>query len=242
MTRLGEPYAEAFTPPGGHASESAFYYAFTYGNVRFISLDSEDTEAHARAYGYIGDPTSRQYQWLLRELSAARQDPRLDWTVVYWHHPPYSASTGFGGHGSQLPMRRALSPLMDGYSVRLVYNGHDHDFQRSRPLRGNAVVEANAGTVYYVTGGGGGRTAFRGTGADWFTANSEQTFHYLRAKVDRYTMTIEAVNIAGQVFDTYEVTIPEDQRKPPRLPAEPVPFDDEADPAATPDVEAAGAR
>jgi hypothetical protein len=231
-TNLGEPYVEAFDPPGGHASNSPFYYAFTYGNVRFISLDSSDSQEHAEAFDYVGDPSSRQYQWLLIQLSAARRDPGIDWIVVYLHHSPYSASTGIGGHGSHLPTRRALAPLMDGYRVPIVFSGHDHDYQRSRPIRGNQVVDEEDGTIYVVSGGGGGRQSFRSTGTDWFTAESEQTFQYLRATVDHYTMRIEAVNLSGNVFDTFELSIPEERRKPWVRPIEPLTLPGAEPPAA----------
>lgn len=240
-TNWGEPYREALIPPGGWNSGEPFWYSFTHGNVRFISLDTKDTEDHARRYGYIGNPTSDQYQWLLRQLSAARADPGIDWIVVYFHHAPYSAATGFGGHGSHLPTRRALAPLFDGYRVPLVFSGHDHDYQRSKPIRGNQVVDDNEGTVYVVSGGGGGRRTFRGTGADWFTAYSEQVYQFVRVRVDHYTMRLEAVNIDGDVFDSVELEIPEERRKPytpedEEAPAEePEPIAEEAEP-----VEAAG--
>lgn len=213
-TNLAAPYVEAFEPPGGHASGTPFYYSFTYGNVRFISLDTSDSSEHAQALDYVGNPSSKQYQWLLLELSAARADPGIDWIVVYFHHSPYSASTGFGGHGSHLPTRRALAPLMDGYRVPIVFSGHDHDYQRSKPIRNNQIVDKDEGTVYVVTGGGGGRTTLRGTGADWFTAYSQQIFEYVRVTVDHYTMRLEAVDKDGRVFDRYEITIPEERRKP----------------------------
>ena len=222
---FGEPYIEAFTPPGGRpTSDSPLYYSFTHGNVRFISLDSKSSEEHAIRYGYLGDPSSDQYQWLLRQLSTARADPGIDWIIVYFHHPPYSAATGFGGHGSDLGIRRSISPLMDGYRVPFMFNGHDHDYQRTRPIRGNAIAEQGEGTVYVVSGGGGGRTTFRGTGADWFTDFSEQVYHYVRAHVDHYTMKIEAVNLDGNVIDAYEVSIPEALRKPWVRPTDPLTF------------------
>lgn len=232
-TNLGQPYVDAFEPPGGQASGSPFYYSFTCGNVRFISLDTSDSSEHAQAFDYIGNPSSQQYQWLLIELSAARSDPGIDWIVVYFHHSPYSASTGLGGHGSHLPTRRALAPLMDGYRVPIVFSGHDHDYQRSRPIRNNQVVDKDEGTVYVVAGGGGGRRTFRGTGADWFTAYSQQVYSYVRVKVDHYTMRLEAVNIDGQVFDRYELTIPEEQRKPPIGEVEPLTLPAPTAPAGT---------
>jgi hypothetical protein len=221
-TNLGEPYFEAFDPPGGHESGSPLYYAFTYGNARFISLDTKDDPEHAERYGYLGDPTSDQYQWLLRQLSDARGDPGIDWIIVFFHHAPYSASTGFGGHGSHLPTRRTLSPLFDGYNVPLALSGHDHDYQRTVPIRGNTIQEDGQGTVYVVSGGGGARWTFRGTGTDWFTAKADQIHEYVRFGIDRYDLKLEAVDIGGNVFDTYEMSIPEDQRKPELRPTEPV--------------------
>ncbi len=211
--RFGQPYIDAFTPPEGRPSGSPLYYSFTHDNVRFIALDTQEREEHTARYGYLGDPSSEQYQWLLTELSAASADPGIDWTIVYFHHAPYSASTGFGGHGSDLAVRRYLSPLMDGYSVPLVFSGHDHDYQRSRPIRANQRAEDGEGTVYIVSGGGGGRRTFRGTGADWFTAYSEQIYEYVRVEVDHYALSIEAVDLDGRVFDSYEMTIPEERRK-----------------------------
>jgi len=210
----GEPYINAFTPPEGRPSGSPLYYSFTHDNVRFIALDSQASEEHAARFGYVGDPSSEQYQWLLTELSAAKADPAIDWTVVYFHHGPYSASTGFGGHGSDLAVRQFLAPLMDGYGVPIVITGHDHDYQRSRPIRANEVAPENEGTVYLVTGGGGGRRTFRGTGADWFTAYSDQIYEYVRVEVDHFTMSLEAVDVDGNVFDSFELTILEEGRKP----------------------------
>lgn len=211
-TEGGAPYLEAFDPPGGRPSGSPWYYAVTYGNARFISLDTKDDEDHVATIGYIGDPAGGQRQWLLEELEATRTNDAIDWIIVYFHHTPYSASTGFGGHGSDLPLRQALAPLFDEYGVQFAFYGHDHDYQRSRPIRENAIVNDGMGTVYIVTGGGGGRWTFRGTGADWFTAYSEQIHQYVRATIDGYTIRVEAVNSDGIVFDQYELTLPEARR------------------------------
>ncbi|HYO45544.1 MAG TPA: metallophosphoesterase family protein [Gemmatimonadota bacterium] len=221
-TNFGEPYVEAFDPPGGHESGSPFYYAFTYGNARFISLDTNDEPEHVQRMGFLGDPTSDQYRWLLQQLSDAQSDPGIDWTIVFFHHAPYSASTGFGGHGSHLPTRRALSPLFDDNRVPIAMSGHDHDYQRSRPIRGNTIQEEAQGTVYLVSGGGGGRWTFRGTGTDWFTAKALQINEYVRIQIDHYDLKLEAVDTGGNVFDLYEFSLPEDQRKPAIQPTEPL--------------------
>ena len=66
-----------------------------------------------------------QEQWLRQDLAA---NPRAC-TLAYWHHPRFSS----GGHGNTT----AMDPLWqspDGRHAELVLNGHDHGYQRCRPL------------------------------------------------------------------------------------------------------------
>ena len=130
-----------------------------------------------------------------------------------------------------------MSPLFDGYQVPLALSGHDHDYQRSQPIRGNTIQEDGLGTVYIVSGGGGGRWNFRGTGTDWFSAFTRQINQYVRIRIDHYDLSLEAVDTGGNVFDTFAMSIPEDQRKPEVEQAEPI----ATPPAAAAETEAAGA-
>ncbi|MEO8630299.1 MAG: metallophosphoesterase family protein [Betaproteobacteria bacterium] len=82
------PYRTMFSLPtaaqaGGVASGTKNYYSFDYGNVHFISLDSQET---SRA------PGGAMASWLLRDL----QNNTLPWVIAFWHHPPYSK----GSHNS----------------------------------------------------------------------------------------------------------------------------------------------
>jgi len=204
-TSLAEPFVEAFRPLAERPSGGAPYYmAFTHGNVRFIGLNTEDTWGYVERHGYVADTTSAQYRWLARELERSRDAPDIDWIVAFQHHPPYSASTGFSGHGSDITIRDALTPLFDAAGVDLVFTGHDHDYQRSKPIRGNEIVADGEGTVYVVTGGGGGKRLFRGTGVDWFTAYSERSYHHVRIRVEGADeLELEAIDEDGDVIDRY---------------------------------------
>jgi uncharacterized protein (TIGR03437 family) len=99
--------------------------------------------------------------------------------------------------------RQYLVPLLERYGVQVVFNGHEHSYQRSHPIRNGAIVESNRGTVYVTTGGGGHGTypVFPNPAI----ARAESVFHYLRVRVDEVRVSIEAVNIDGAVFDTVEV-------------------------------------
>lgn len=206
-TRLAEPFINAFSNPSGWPSGSPFYYAFTVGNVRFIAIDTnDDLESHVVRYGRITNLTGAQYRWLVQELQTARVNPAIDWTIVYSHHAPYSASSGWSGHGSMDHIRDVVAPLLDRFEVPLMFSGHDHDYQRSHPIRGEEIAETGPGTVFIVTGGGGGRWTFRGVDPEWFTAVGEQTRHYVRGRVEGGTMILEAVDTTGNVFDTVVLT------------------------------------
>lgn len=212
-TRNGGPFIAAFNPPAGWDSGAPFYYTFDYGNARFIALDTKDSDRHERLYGNITDKSGKSYRWLVSQLEAARTDPNVDWIFLFFHHSPYSAATGWGGHGSDENIQEILAPLADKYGVNFMFSGHDHDYQRSHSLRGNEIVQDGYGTVYVVSGGGGGRRTFRGTGSEWFTAYADQVYHYIRVHINGYTARLEAIDTEGQVIDSYTVSIPIEHRK-----------------------------
>lgn len=123
------PYFDIFTVPqkgeaGGIASGTPKYYSFNYGNIHCISLDS---------YGASNKPGSPMYKWLVNDLSANKKL----WTIIYFHHPPFSK----GSHDSDserelIDMRTHLVPLFETFKVDLVLSGHSHSNERSYFMRG----------------------------------------------------------------------------------------------------------
>jgi acid phosphatase type 7 len=128
------PYLDIFSLPaegeaGGVASGTEQYYSFDYGNVHVVSLDSQ---LSAR------DPEqmATMREWLIDDLSSND----LGWTVVIFHHPPYSKGANHdsddvekvnGFDRPQRDMREQFVPIFDAYGVDLVYNGHSHSYERS---------------------------------------------------------------------------------------------------------------
>jgi hypothetical protein len=121
-----------------------------------------------------------QTTWLEQTLAAGRSDPSIDWIIVQMHQ--ISCSSSANGNGSDLGIRQAWLPLFDEYQVDLVLCGHDHDYERSFPVRGhdsmagheaatgapvqtlrphpvttvdNGVSDTSKGTVHLILGGGG---------------------------------------------------------------------------------------
>lgn len=137
----GMPYFDIFTLPkqgevGGTPSGTEQYYSFDYGHVHVVSLDSQ---LSAR------DELQREAMesWLIADLASTTRD----WTVVIFHHPPYSKGTHDSDNRSPLvtigidvpmvDMRREFTPIFDTYGVDVVYSGHSHNYERSYYLKGH---------------------------------------------------------------------------------------------------------
>ncbi len=124
------PYYELFTLPahgeaGGVASRTAAYYSFNYSNIHFICLDS---------YGSDRSPSGPMFTWLAQDAAASEQD----WTIAFWHHPPYTK----GSHDSDVElelveMRERALPILEGAGVDLVLAGHSHAYERSYLIDGH---------------------------------------------------------------------------------------------------------
>lgn len=123
LLKITNPPTEA--EAGGVPSGSKAYYSFNYGNTHFVCLDSYGLdEGLYRLY----DSKGAQYQWLLKDLAANK----ALWTVVFFHHPPYTVRSHYSDFEQELiNIRESLVPIFDRYKVDLVLNGHSHIYERS---------------------------------------------------------------------------------------------------------------
>ncbi len=149
------PYFDMFTFPtagecGGTASGTEHYYSFDYGNVHFISLDSQTTLA-SRAAG------AAQTLWLQNDLASTTQP----WKIVFFHHPGYSkGSHDSDSEGQMVLMREIYHPIMEAGGVDLVLTGHSHNYERSVLLDGHYGVSSTITPAMKIDSGNGSTTGF----------------------------------------------------------------------------------
>ena len=182
----------------GERAEGEEWYSFDYGNVHFVVLNDTAPETLIRG---------AQAEWLEADLAAVNRAV-TPWVIAMHHKPPYSCSN----HGSQMVPREAWQPIYDAHAVDLVINGHDHNYERSHPIRGfqpgtmdGMIVPEGEGTVYVVTGGAG--APLYGSGSDCaHTVISESTYHYAIVDVDDATLTFTAYRIDDTMLDTFTLT------------------------------------
>jgi hypothetical protein len=163
-------YLTRYALPDNGTRFSGHWYRFQIGSVLFISLAADDViyqdsgpfhagpaplhPAPSTGHAPITPGTSlfvrgysagAQTRWLEATLAAAQQDTSVDWIIVQMHQDALSSSKN--GNGSDKGIRETWLPLFDRYGVDLVLCGHDHDYERSWPVRGcNHHVGRDAAT------------------------------------------------------------------------------------------------
>lgn len=193
----GIPYINVHDLPTDTVREidQGRYFSFDWANVHVVSLDSNTPLVLAdRGQGEM-------INWFRRDLESSKKF----WRVVYFHHPPFAWGPNYDDGLSQLARQR-LTPIIDEHSVPVVFNGHEHSYQRSVPIRRGEHAPGNDGAVYVTTGGGG--ASLYPVHAHPLLAAGQSVHHYLRVQVEGYKMHIHAVDANGAVFDTTTIAPP----------------------------------
>lgn len=149
----GADYTNHFNNPNSSdnlgATEAGSDFYFSYGDVLFISLNSNNRN-------------QEEHRSLMNKAVASHPDAA--WKIVIFHSDIY----GSGSMHADLDAttnRVIFAPLMDEFDIDVCLTGHDHTYSRSYQMfDGNAVQyenDSNAvtnpeGTVYLTTGSGSG--------------------------------------------------------------------------------------
>jgi hypothetical protein len=151
-----------------HGTPSPSVYSFRYQNVGVVAVDCNDLSSEITVNrGYT---KGAQAKWLDKTLHKLRQDPDIDFIVAFHHHCAFATSNN---HHSDGGVRDVLGPLFNKYQVDAVFQGHNHQFERTDPLQhsgkgfhkgtsapDHSTVHGWKGTTY-VTIGSGGRPRYK---------------------------------------------------------------------------------
>jgi hypothetical protein len=133
-SQAGQPYLGILSlprngPPGVTAET---VYSFDQAGVHFVAHDSN-----------LGETQLQRLVGPWHVADVRKSDARFK--VAALHHPPYSS--GPNSVKAPTPVVRAFfAPLFASTGVDLVLSGHEHAYERTRPL---------GGAVYVVSGAGG---------------------------------------------------------------------------------------
>ena len=118
------------------------YYSFDTANARIIVIDTNNLYGALQAPKL--DKKSSQYEWLKSTLAKTSADK---WKIVVMHHPIYSS-----GQTEDL-LSTTLAPLFEAHQVKLVIQGHQGAYERTKPIRKSQ--SSRNGPIYITVAGGG---------------------------------------------------------------------------------------
>jgi hypothetical protein len=149
------------------------YYSVTYSNAHFVVLNTNDKSEAYESF------SPEQLEWMKADIEGARS-AGADWIIVVMHIGPYS--TGWHvNDDAAVDTRTNIAPLFNALGVDLVLQGHDHVYDRSKPIADGVAVPAEtvneeyggstviylkapAGTIYITPGTAGTKHYYRNTG------------------------------------------------------------------------------
>jgi hypothetical protein len=155
LTPETTPYYQIYDFPingegGGLASGTESYYSWDYGNVHFMSVNTEEED--------LDSSTSTMWSWCESDL----QQNTMDWIVVIIHQGPYTK----GSHNSDVTsgsdmrhveFRRQFLPLLERYGVDITLGGHSHSYERSKFVNGHYGYSPTYSSGTHDIDGGFGR-------------------------------------------------------------------------------------
>lgn len=216
---------------GGYPSNYELFYSFDYGNVHFLSLNSEVYD-YTQSY----DGINQMKTWIEQDLMQNEQT----FTIAYFHQPPYSK----GSHDSDdfyervmIAMREKVMPLLEEYDIDLVVGGHSHVFERSHLIHGhygnsgsfdpgtmlmdgnggdfnlgNAYIKDDVdstgdGTVYVVCGNSGSKTSSSSLNHPvmYYSDGGDTQVGSFIIDIYRNRLDGKYLHVSGQILDEFTI-------------------------------------
>ena len=115
-------------------------YSFDYGNAHIAVLNTNDLLSISLA----------QLKWLKNDMNSTD----ADWKIVSMHKTPYTLGKD-GKWPDALYLQKSLTKVCDECGVDLVVSGHDHQYLRTKKLKGNKLDDN--GTTYVLLGTAGSK-------------------------------------------------------------------------------------
>lgn len=116
---VNDKYIPKLYTAGASAAGTDYYY--TYGDVLFIVLDTNNYNCAT-------------HENVIRK--AISDNPDAKWRVVTFHQDIYGAGQPHSDSDGMV-LRTQLTPLMDKYDIDVVLQGHDHTYSRTYQLTGD---------------------------------------------------------------------------------------------------------
>jgi|GEM_PF-2311206 len=177
---------------GNHDKQSRFFFDdFTLpNNEQWYTVDADRCHFIVLNSCVATDTASEQYQWLAADLNHIADSVKF--VIAVFHHPPYSNGT----HAEdEKGLRNTWVPLFQKHGVNIVFNGHDHNYQR-----------AFCGQIYYIVAGGGGAPLYDASRQTPCNQVFKKSYHFCLLSVPSDRLIVHTYDSTGEIIDRFEVS------------------------------------
>lgn len=188
---------------GGSGTED--HYFVRLGHAIFVVLSTESFSGGAI-------PFKEQADWLDQVLT---QNPAR-WRFVVVHKPIYTGYLFINHKPNEAGQNAALVPVFNKHHVDIVFQGHNHFYERWAPsacANGASddpcpVSGFDKGTVYITTGGGGAFPVIFAGGTSAARVAASGKHHLVRLELKDATLTAKAIDDGGGTLDSFTIVKP----------------------------------
>ena len=172
---------------GNHENNSPFFFAnfILPNNERWYSVEKDNLHFIVLDSNSDCSIGSEQYLWLEEDLQNINEN--IKFVIAIFHHPPFST-----GHHTEdeKGLRQTIVPLFEQYGVDVVFNGHDHDYERSLYHH-----------IYYIVAGGGGAHLYKQTRSSPYSQLFIKAHHFCKLSLVNGQLIIEVYDLNSNLID-----------------------------------------
>jgi hypothetical protein len=177
-------YAAFALPPNTNPNLAEQTYSFDYGPAHWAVLNSEYD-------------LREQAEWLRTDLALTDKP----WVFVFYHRPAYAGHPTRGDGNEDI--REAFEEIFLEYGIDAAWQGHDHYYFRTKPIREGEVVSEAEGPIYITTGGSG--APLYPIQPNQYMAVGESVDHYCVVDLTEQSCRVAVFRTDGSKLDEFSI-------------------------------------
>ena len=202
-----------------HFNLTQQFYSFNHQNVHFTAISTELSSSD-------DSEGIEQYEFVNNDLASAASDPNIDWIVVYFHKEAYTSPYTTPANKEEvrtasIAFRDSYHPLFEKYDVDIVLQAHNHNYERSYPIKYNnanssvpIVTDPHANNYsnpegqIFVTVGTGGRGSYSFLAKEPYMVRQYTGYGFLNIDVIDNGQTFNGIFYSndGSIKDQFSIT------------------------------------
>jgi hypothetical protein len=206
-TKQARAYFAYFSDSAGPSGKGFYHYSFAGWDIYSLNSEVFHKPSAPPTHSLYLRLREEQLEWLDQQLEAASAKCAL----AYWHHPRFNSGKEYGNDTTVNPLWRRLYAA----GAEVVVAGHEHLYERFKPLTADQAVDEDHGIVEFLVGTGGAslRHFREGLNTEWSEKRINNRYGVLVLALEPDRVFWRFVATTGETMDEGEIACHD---RPPR--------------------------